>query len=119
VEVNDIYTIYEVTNYQSDGKQRFSKKFARDLLNIRQRQTFNQHLKCLGLYGKPLGWDEIKEILALRLFMYARIGYHTRAMYVSLKQEGHLPTIFQHLNIDLEAEFEKVKNGYQQRQVLT
>ncbi|MBP5973592.1 hypothetical protein HW132_12800 [Brasilonema sp. CT11] len=114
--MNGIYIIYEVKSYQSDGKQRFSKKLARDLLNIRQRQTFNEHLKCLGLYGKPLGWDELKEVLALRLFMYARIGYHTREMYINLKIQGHLTTIFKHLKIDLEAEFEKVKNDYQQRQ---
>lgn len=87
----------------------------RELLEIRHRKTFNQHLEVLGLVNSRLGWAEVKEILSLRLFLYARMGYHTREMYRVLKSQGQLVKVFAYLNINIDQEFARIQHEYQKR----
>ncbi len=92
--------------YSAEGVEYFNKKEARKLLSIRHHKTFNDHLCALEFNHTRLGWEEIKEILSLKLFLYARMGYHTRRMYRVLKAAGQLEKVFEYLNIDVEKEFE-------------
>lgn len=108
--------IYELKTYLVDNKLIFSKKQIRSLLRINHRRTLNQHIKALNLTNQRLGWAEIKEILALKLFLYARLGYHTREMYVNLKTKGVLPQVFAHFGIDIEREFRRIQDEFNQQQ---
>ncbi|KAB8333588.1 hypothetical protein SD80_012385 [Scytonema tolypothrichoides VB-61278] len=108
-------TITINVSFETGGTLYFTKKDAQKLLGIHHHHTFNAHLKVLGLFQKPLSWAEIKEILALKLFLYARFGYHTRAMYQSLQQRGKLSIIFRYYNINVDAEFMRIKNDYERQ----
>jgi hypothetical protein len=101
---------------EAEGTYYFPRRDAQKILGIRHHHTFNAHLKVLGLTEKPITWTEIKEILALKLFLYARLGYHTRAMYQTLRKKGQLPLIFSYYAIDLENEFRSIKDEYYKRQ---
>jgi hypothetical protein len=103
-------------SYEANGTAYFTKKDAQKILSIYHHHTFNAHLKTLDLAKTPLRWAEIKEILSLKLFLYARLGYHTRAMYWALKEKGQLPIIFRYYNIDVDTEFRRIQHDYYERQ---
>ncbi|MDZ8104744.1 MAG: hypothetical protein RM338_03850 [Nostoc sp. DedQUE12a] len=107
------YQVYEVKSYEIDGELYFSKKQIREMLGIRHFETLKKHLEVLGLTNcHRLGWAEVKEILALKLFLYAKNGDFSRRMYKCLKDKGYLPKIFKHLGIDIDSEFQKIQNNY-------
>ncbi len=108
--------IYYVHSYYVDGQEFFSKKQVQEILGIRHRRTINGYLDTLELPRAKLTWEAVKELLKLKLFLYARMGYHTRKMYRVLKAAGQLEKIFEYLKIDVEQEFRKVQDGYYQRQ---
>lgn len=75
---------YEVDVTWSNGEREFSRKAARELLGIKTRKSFNEHLKALKLFGKSrLKTSDLVEVLKLQLFLNARPGVHSRAQYVT------------------------------------
>ncbi|MFB2837311.1 hypothetical protein [Floridanema evergladense] len=72
-------TVFHVKTYNADGQKVFSKKAARQLLKIRHRGQFNQYLETLNI--TRIGWAELREMLALKLFLAARYGYHSQRIH--------------------------------------
>jgi len=105
-------TIIDVPSYEVNGKKRFSKKAARQLLNISNRGQFNQYLETLNIW--TIGWDELKEMLALKLFLTANYGYHSHTMWSNLTPEQRTFTL-NHFRINLDQEFRKLQDEYQQQ----
>lgn len=103
-------TVFHVKTYNSDGQKVFSKKAARQLLKIRHRGQFNQYLETLNI--TRIGWAELREMLALKLFLAARYGYHSHLMWRNLKpkQREYILTKF---DINLDEQFRRLQDEYQ------
>ncbi|HLO48467.1 MAG TPA: hypothetical protein VK211_08655 [Kamptonema sp.] len=102
-------TIIDIPTYEVNGQTRFTKKAARDLLKISNRGQFNQYLETLNIW--IIGWHEIKEMLALKLFLAANYGYHSHTMWGNLNQEQRAIALA-HFQINLNQEFRRLQDEY-------
>ncbi|MBE9224060.1 hypothetical protein IQ264_01040 [Phormidium sp. LEGE 05292] len=99
----------------------------RKLLGINTRDTINAHLKALGYFRysryeeKILSWSQVKDVLGLHLWLRLGISQHlgerthTRKTYIALKDAGLAEQALLLEGIDLEKQFQELKNEYQQR----
>ncbi|GEM_PF-1656311 len=89
----------------------------RNLLSINSRYTMNEYLKLLGFFGQHfLNWDEVKEILKLRVFLGLKPGYNSKEMYLMLREQGFLQDIFTSYGIDIETRLRRIKDEYYKQQ---
>jgi len=89
----------------------------RKLLNIDTRYTINEYLKSLGFFGNHfLTWEQFKELLQLKTFLSLKPGYNSKTMYLLLRKQGSLQSLFTDYDIDIEAKLRRLQNEYNQRQ---
>jgi hypothetical protein len=92
-------------------------KECKQMLGIDSRYTMNQYLKTLGLFGNHfLTWEQFKELLQLKTFLSLKPGYNSKTMYLLLRKQGSLQSIFTKYDIDIEAKLRKLQNDHNQRQ---
>ena len=105
----------ELRGYKVDGERVFTKKEAGEILGIFHPYTLRGHMEALKITS-TLGWQGIREILALNLFLKARVGYHSRTMYANLRlMDGALDKVFDHYAINVDKEFRNLYEQYNQR----
>lgn len=81
----------------------------RELLNIQHRQTMNDHLKTLELFGRDrLSWCEFKKVLELQTFLGLRHGINSREQFKNLTVEEKT-VLFQQYGVDINARLEALK----------
>ena len=102
----------KVKAYAINDNETFTQDKARQILNFSHPHKFREHLDALGLARRGITWEGIKLILACRLFLMAGHGKHSKEMFGKIYKNGLLDKAMQQFNINLEAEFEKVKDGY-------
>ena len=106
-----------------DGEERFQKKELRKILGIKAKQTISADLAAIGEENPPWNWETVKQLIGLKLFLAIGRGnpQFSRETYSALIELGkeQLNAVFKHLNIDLEQEFQRVKNDYQNQQQRT
>lgn len=105
----------EINSYEVDTERFFTKKEVRKMLEIKHYCTFEEYLTTLEI-NQRLGWREIKEILALKLFLGAHWGYHSHAMYANLRRiPGAVEKVFNHYGINPDREFRNLYEQYKQQ----
>ncbi|HEY9849108.1 MAG TPA: hypothetical protein V6D28_06600 [Leptolyngbyaceae cyanobacterium] len=98
----------------------------RQLLGIKTRDTINSYLKALNYFSpkkeqKILGWSQVKEVLALHLWLKVGVKKalgkpnYSHFTYIALKQAGLAEQALLLEGIDIEKQFQELKNEYQQR----
>ncbi|MFB2924036.1 hypothetical protein, partial [Aerosakkonema funiforme] len=117
------YKTISVNSANADG---ISVLNLRRLLGISTRDTINSYLKALGYFSpkkeqKILGWGQVREVLALHLWLKLGVEKalgkqtHTHFTYIALKNAGLAEQALSLEGIDLEKQFQELKNEYQQR----
>lgn len=90
-------------------------KQCRHLLNIGSRDTINDYLKTLGLFGQDtLNWSEFRAVLELQIFLGLKHGCNSRAMFTALNREK-LTQVFEDYGISIEQRFRKIQAQYYQQ----
>lgn len=116
-------TIVYINGYEVNGEQRFQKKELRKILGIKAKKTISDDLKAIGEETYPWTWETVKKLIGLKLFLAIGRGdpKYSRKTYSELIElgENELNTVLQHYQIDIEQEFKKVKNDYQNQQQRT
>ncbi|NET16054.1 MAG: hypothetical protein F6K08_26130 [Okeania sp. SIO1H6] len=116
-------TIVYINDYQVNGEQRFQKKELRKILGIKAKKTISDDLKAIGEETYPWTWETVKKLIGLKLFLAIGRGdpKYSRQTYSELIKLGEeqLKAVLQHHQIDIEQEFKKVKNAYQNNQQRT
>lgn len=88
----------------------------RRLLGVSTRETINTDLKAIKLFGRDfINWEEVRQILKMRLFLSLRPGYNSREMYLLLSEEA-LSQIFEHFGIDVDAHLERIQQIHRGKQ---
>ncbi|BAZ33762.1 hypothetical protein NIES4074_62760 (plasmid) [Cylindrospermum sp. NIES-4074] len=96
----------------TNTNQLLSIKECRELLNIQSRDTINEYLKTLDLFGlKHLTWDELRRVLELQIYLGLRHGYNSKDMFRKLSQEKITET-FTEYGIDISIKMERIKQKY-------
>src|SRR5579883_88679 len=91
----------------------FTLKECQELLGINSAMTLYVYRKTLGFLGqRRISWEQIKEMLALQEFLRVRHGYNSKQMYLNLRNQNLLQTIFEEFGIDIQAKFERIQNDY-------
>ena len=139
--------IVYINDYKVNGEQRFQKKELRKILGIKAKKTISDDLKAIGEETYPWTWETVKKLIGLKLFLAIGRGNpkYSRQTYSKLIELGKelekaldeeqlkslneeelkalreepLNIVFQKYNIDIEQEFQKVKNDYQNQQQRT
>ncbi len=89
----------------------------RTLLAIATRDTMNDYLKTLGLFGRDfLNWDEFQELLRIQAFLGLKHGYNSKQMYLLLRDQGNLQNLFANYGIDIEQRFRRIQGDYHKQQ---
>ncbi|MEL7037763.1 MAG: hypothetical protein AAFO04_19370 [Cyanobacteria bacterium J06592_8] len=118
-------TVYEIKHYRVNGTQRFSKMQVRKILGMRQKSTLINNVKALkqaGLkFSNSFTWEDIYELLALTLYVNIKRGdtvTFTRKMYAIIRQSGieNVKTVLSSFGIDLDQQFEEIKNDFNRKQ---
>ncbi len=95
-----------------------SIKTCRELLDIQTRETMNQYLKTLDLFGsKRLGWEDLRRILELQTFLGLKHGRNSKSDFCDYTSE-ELATDFANHGINIEERFNRIQNKFLIRQKL-
>ncbi|MEH2135422.1 hypothetical protein [Nostoc sp.] len=82
---------------------------ARILLEIQSRDTMNEDLKALGLFGcDRLMWSEVKSLLEMRKFLGLKPGIHSREQFLKTPKE-QLNTLFYRYGLNIEEQFQALQ----------
>jgi hypothetical protein len=101
----------EVISHSNRGL--IPKKTVREILGIKARVTFIKDCQVLGLTDAHYTWGEIKQLLALRLFLIkGKSGIFSRRLYSELLKENTPKVIIANLGIDLEKELQELQNQW-------
>ena len=74
---------------------RVKKSRAKKLLGVTSYEVWRSHLKAVGL-SEQTQWfslDDLNALLALQLYLKARLGVHSKEGFSVLFQKGGLPEI--------------------------
>ncbi len=140
-------TIVYINSYKVNGEQFFQKKKLREILGISSPKTISDDLIAVGEEKPPWNWETVRKLIGLKLFLAIKKGSHeySRATYSALIELGKeqlnaideeqlkalneeelkairerpLNIIFHKYKIDIEQEFQKVKNEYENHQQRT
>ncbi|MDJ0553369.1 MAG: hypothetical protein QNJ68_02795 [Microcoleaceae cyanobacterium MO_207.B10] len=101
----------EVIDHSNKGL--IPKKAVREMLGIKTRRTFVKDYKALNFNYPYYTWGEVKQLLALRLFLSrGKSGIFGRNIYLDLLKKHTPQTIIASLGIDLEQEFKELQNQW-------
>jgi hypothetical protein len=95
--------------------QLFPRHTAQQILKVHHRRTWRSHLRAVGIDpddSPQLTWSDIKNLLALQLFLQARNGVHSVAQFSRIYRSGLMEAAIARFQIDLDTEFRRLKNGY-------
>ncbi len=102
-----------ITVPSSGASGLISVKESKTLLGINSDATMNKYLKTLSFFGQRfISWEQFKEILELQAFLRLKHGYNSQKMYMALKSQNSLTTIFNNYGFDIDTRFERLKNDY-------
>lgn len=103
----------ELTSYKVDSRFLFSTDKVQKILGIKHPWTMRKYLKTLGIdRGDYVGWEIIKKMLALKLFLAASHGYHSHDMFKVLAANEQEIYVLERLGIDLEQQLNKLRSNY-------
>lgn len=98
------------------GEERLSIKECRDLLNIQSRDTINDRLKILNLFGCDfIGWQEFRRLLELQLYLGLKPGCNSKEEFCSLSQ-AQINQLFEAHAINVEEKFNRMQSTYHKQQ---
>lgn len=82
----------------------------RILLDIQSRDTINEYLKALDLFGRDrVSWQEFRRILELQVFLGLKHGRNSKADFLKLSPT-ELTSRFSAHGVDIESRFKSLKN---------
>ncbi|MEH2034559.1 MAG: hypothetical protein V7K67_34010 [Nostoc sp.] len=85
----------------------------RSLLEIQSRDTMNEDLKALGLFGcDRLMWSQIRKLLEMRKFLGLKPGIHSREQFLRTSKE-QLNTLFVRYGLNIEEQFQLLQTQQQ------
>ena len=85
----------------------------RSLLEIQSRDTMNEDLKALGLFGcDRLMWSQVKRLLEMRKFLGLKPGVHSREQFLKTPSE-QLNTLFHRYGLNIEEQFQSLQTQRQ------
>jgi DNA-binding transcriptional MerR regulator len=94
-------------------------KECRELLDIQSRDTINEDLKALGLFGNSsLSWSEVRRVLEIRVFLGIKPGIHSREKFNQTPKE-ELERLFQKHQSSIEQKLEQLQHQYKNRHRVT
>ncbi|NEO98758.1 MAG: hypothetical protein F6K58_08785 [Symploca sp. SIO2E9] len=101
-------TIWAKT-WDRECKKVFTKLAVRKLLNIKSRDTINDHCLYFG-YEAPFVEEQVEQLFLMNLWLRAGYGAkHGRSNFLRLKRLGKLDSEFQKLGISVEEELRKLR----------
>ncbi|MGB3193085.1 MAG: hypothetical protein WBB43_27060 [Limnoraphis sp.] len=94
-----------------------NKKQAKKFVGYKHQGTFNLALKALGI-SPPFNSKDLKRLLGLKLFLANSRGdtRATRQTYTWLEANADINQFLANYDIDLNQEFERRKNDFNNRQ---
>jgi hypothetical protein len=99
--------------------EKISIQECRVLLDIQSRDTTNEYLKTLDLFGRDayggkqhISWQEFRRILELQVFLGLKHGRNSKADFLKLTQ-SELTAMFFNFGIDIESRLLSLKNQRQ------
>ncbi|MBD2580145.1 hypothetical protein [Oscillatoria sp. FACHB-1406] len=101
----------------SQHGQLFPRHVAQKILKVHHRGTWRTHLRAIGLNpdsNPQLSWGDIKNLLALQLFLRARYGVHSIHQFSCIFREGLMEAALTRFKIDLDTEFRRLQHDYYQ-----
>lgn len=109
-----------VRTFDQNGREKLPHKVVRDLLEIKNPDKYKANVAALGLsQHKSLYWEDVKRLLALRLFIADNYGGNSIQMFVYMESESLIGQYFAEREIDLEARFKRLKDKYEARFPMT
>lgn len=97
----------------SPGEGSLGLEEAKALLGIKTRETFLKHRKSLGIAPqKRLTWDDMRDILGMKLWLLCDLGNHSREQYLVLREHNVERAALLRFGIDLEAKLEELKEHH-------
>ena len=91
-------------------EKEISIRECRVLLDIQSRDTINEYLKALDLFGRDrISWQEFRRILELQVFLGLKHGRNSKADFLKLSQSELASKFFAH-GVDIENRFQSLKN---------
>jgi hypothetical protein len=93
--------------------EKISIRECRVLLDIQSRDTINEYLKTLNLWGRDhISWQEFRRILELQVFLGLKHGRNSKADFLKLTQD-ELTSMFSRFGIDIESRLLSLRNQRQ------
>lgn len=98
------------------GEERLSIKDCRELLGIQTRDTINDRLKILNLFGCDfIGWQEFRRLLELQLYLGLKPGCNSKEEFCALTQ-AQIDDLFEAHAINVEERLSKMQSTYHKQQ---
>ncbi|MCC5616357.1 hypothetical protein LC605_15020 [Nostoc sp. CHAB 5836] len=93
--------------------EKISIRECRILLDIQSRDTINQYLKTLDLFGHDrISWQEFRRVLELQIFLGLKHGRNSKDDFLKLSQ-SQLTSMFSNFGIDIESRLLSLRNQKQ------
>ena len=84
-----------------------------ELLGIGSKETFLKHRRSLGIEGKRrLTWDDLRDLLGMKLWLISKLGTHSREQYLALKEHHLEQAALQRFGIDLDQTLTQLKENH-------
>jgi len=97
-------------NTSTSREEKISIRECRVLLDIQSRDTINEYLKALNLFGRDrISWQEFRRILELQVFLGLKHGRNSKADFLKLSQ-SELTSMFSRFGIDIESRLLSLRN---------
>lgn len=102
-----------------DGRKMLTIQQVRSLLDIQTRDTMNEDLKALGLFGcASLTWSQVRTLLEMRLFLGLKPGIHSREQFKQISKEQLLDLFGRH-HCNVEQQFQDLQSKHQTKHRVT
>ncbi|MBD2505602.1 hypothetical protein [Anabaena azotica] len=92
--------------------EQLSIKDCRDLLKIQSKDTINQYLKTLKLFGnKYLNWEQIRQVLELQIYLGLKHGRNSKENFRQMTRQ-QIEETFQSYGVDVDARLKALKQTH-------
>lgn len=100
----------------SRNNERLSIRQCRELLGIQSRDTINDRLKILNLFGCDfISWQDVRRLLELQLYLGLKPGCNSKEEFCMLTQ-AQIDDLFESHAINVEERFSKMQTTYHKQQ---